>query len=186
MYEITDENEKLGNMPTTNPFGQSVIFHMERCGLTTDLLADRSGMGVNTINKMRSGKKVKLETVLAFCVALELEETFRVGQKRKGKTPTCAKLIAFAEPFVKMCDITLYNNGFALYENGIGRHSVVWLPYCVNFTYSSPHNYLNTPAEQNQPWQSSVVISEKADLIAAGSSEKARTISLRKIGRYLI
>ena len=84
MYEITDENEKLGNMPTTNPFGQAVIFHMERCGLTTDQLADRSGMGVNTINKMRSGKKVKLETVLAFCVALELEETFRVDLMQKA------------------------------------------------------------------------------------------------------
>lgn len=57
------------------------------------------------------------------------------GQKRKGKTPTRAKLIASAEPFVKKGDITLYNSGFALYENGIGRHSVVWIPYCVNFTY---------------------------------------------------
>ncbi len=84
MYEITDENEKLGNMPTTNPFGQAVIFHMERCGLTIDQVADSSGMGVDTVVKMRNGKKVKLETVLAFCVALELEETFRVDLMRKA------------------------------------------------------------------------------------------------------
>ena len=56
---------------------------MERCGLTSDLVADRSGMGVNTVNKMHSGKKVKLETVLAFCVALELEESFRIELMEK-------------------------------------------------------------------------------------------------------
>lgn len=70
-------------------------------------------------------------TLCELLITLGLEP----GQKRKGKTPTRAKLIASAEPFVKMCNITLYNSGFALYENGIGRHSVVWLPYCVNFTY---------------------------------------------------
>ena len=58
---------------------------MERCGVTSDQVADRSIMGVNTVNKMRSGKKVKLETVLAFCVALELEESFRIDLMQKAK-----------------------------------------------------------------------------------------------------
>lgn len=57
-------------------------------------------------------------------------------QKRKGKTPTRVKLISMGgEPLSQMYGCTLYNNGFALYENCIGRHSVIWLPYCVNFTY---------------------------------------------------
>ena len=85
MYEITEENDKLTVPSDVNEFGKAVRFHMERCGLTSDQVADRSGMGVNTVNKMRSGKKVKLETVLAFCVALELEESFRIDLMQKAK-----------------------------------------------------------------------------------------------------
>ncbi len=85
MYEISEENDKLATPSDVNEFGKAVRFHMERCGLTSDLVADRSGMGVNTVNKMRSGKKVKLETVLAFCVALELEESFRIDLMQKAK-----------------------------------------------------------------------------------------------------
>jgi len=85
MYEITGENDKLNAPSDVNEFGKAVRFHMERCDVTSDQLADRSGMGVNTINKMRSGKKVKLETVLAFCVALELEESFRIDLMQKAK-----------------------------------------------------------------------------------------------------
>ncbi len=84
MYEIMDECDKLESTPTVSPFGRAVIFHMERCGLTLDQVSDRSGLAINTISKMRSGKKVKLETVLAFCVALELEETFRVDLMQKA------------------------------------------------------------------------------------------------------
>ena len=85
MYEITEENDKLTVPSDVNEFGKAVRFHMERCGLTSDLVADRSGMGVNTVNKMRSGKRVKLETVLAFCVALELEESFCIDLMQKAK-----------------------------------------------------------------------------------------------------
>lgn len=85
MYEITGENDKLSVPSDVNEFGKAVRFHMERCDVTSDQLADRSGMGVNTVNKMRSGKKVKLETVLAFCVALELEESFRIDLMQKAK-----------------------------------------------------------------------------------------------------
>lgn len=57
-------------------------------------------------------------------------------QKRQGKTPTRAKLMnADGLPLAKMNGCTLYETGYVLYENGYGRHSVVWLPYCVNFTY---------------------------------------------------
>ncbi len=84
IYEIMDESGKLEETPTVSPFGQAVIFHMKRCGLTEDQVADRSGMGVDTVAKMRKGKKVKLETVLAFCVALELEEAFRIDLMQKA------------------------------------------------------------------------------------------------------
>lgn len=58
-------------------------------------------------------------------------------QQREGKTPTRVKLIASAgEPVAKMSGVTLYTNGYALYENGHGRYSVIWLPYCTDFTYS--------------------------------------------------
>ena len=85
LYEITEENDKLSAASAVNDFAKAVQFHMQRCGLTTDQIADRSGLGVNTINKLRNGKKVKLETVLAFCVALELEEAFREDLMQKAK-----------------------------------------------------------------------------------------------------
>ena len=59
------------------------------------------------------------------------------GQRRKGKTPTRANLIATAgEPVARMGGATLFVNGYAIYENGHGRYSIVWLPYCVNYTYN--------------------------------------------------
>lgn len=82
--ETEEENFKLNKTPTISPFGQAVIFHMDRCGVTEDDVADRSGLGVNTVSNMRCGKKVKLETVLAFCVALELEEAFSKDLMQKA------------------------------------------------------------------------------------------------------
>lgn len=84
LYEITEESDKLAASSAPNEFARAVQFHMERCGVTSDQVADRSGMGVNTVNKMRGGKKVKLETILAFCTALELEESFRVDLMQKA------------------------------------------------------------------------------------------------------
>ncbi len=84
MYELETECGRLECEPTVSPFGRAVIFHMERCGLTIDQVADRSGLGVNTISNMRSGKKVRLETVLAFCAALELEKIFRIDLMQKA------------------------------------------------------------------------------------------------------
>ena len=57
---------------------------MARCNVTEDIVADRSGLGVDTVSKMRQGETVKLETVLAFCVALELEEAFRYDLMKKA------------------------------------------------------------------------------------------------------
>ena len=82
--EVEDDNMKLCKTPTINAFAQAVQFHMERCGVTEDDVADRSGLGINTISNMRSGKKVRLESVLAFCVALELEEAFRTDLMEKA------------------------------------------------------------------------------------------------------
>ncbi len=56
------------------------------------------------------------------------------GQKKPNKTPTPKNLRISAVPVAKMLDCIVYDNGFAYYNNG-SRHSVLWLPYCVNFTY---------------------------------------------------
>ncbi|MBR2086612.1 MAG: sigma-70 family RNA polymerase sigma factor [Oscillospiraceae bacterium] len=76
------------------------------------------------------------------------------GQRRKGKTPTRVNLIATGgEPIAHMGGSTLYANGYAIYENGYGRYSVVWLPYCVNYTYNfnklrdAEKDYLKEKAE---------------------------------------
>lgn len=103
--ETEEENVRLHKIPTVNPFGQAVQFHMERCGVTEDDVADRSGLGVNTVSNMRSGKKVKLETVLAFCVALELEETFcsDLMQKADVKFDSKNKSHRFYQTILKLC-----------------------------------------------------------------------------------
>ncbi|MBQ9247944.1 MAG: hypothetical protein IJ171_05085 [Ruminococcus sp.] len=44
MYEITEENDKLATPSEVNEFGKAVRFHMERCGVTSDQVADRSGI----------------------------------------------------------------------------------------------------------------------------------------------
>ena len=84
MDERKSEGQKLGNKATTNPLGEAVKFHMKRCGVTSDILSDRSGLGIATITKLRNGKKVKLETILAFSVALELEKTFMLDLIQKA------------------------------------------------------------------------------------------------------
>ena len=84
MDERKSEGQKLGNKATTNPLGEAVKFHMKRCKVTSDILADRSGLGIATITKLRNGKKVKLETILAFSVALELEKTFILDLVQKA------------------------------------------------------------------------------------------------------
>ena len=76
LAEQNEERLKLLNNATINPFEETVKFHMTRCRVTVEALAERSGLGISTIEKMRYGKKVKLETVLAFSVALELEKSF--------------------------------------------------------------------------------------------------------------
>ena len=103
--ETEEENVKLNKTPTVNPFGQAVQFHMARCGVTEDDVADRSGLGVNTVSNMRCGKRVKLESVLAFCVALELEEAFRTDlmEKAKVKFDPSIKAHRFYQTILKLC-----------------------------------------------------------------------------------
>lgn len=68
--------------------------------------------------------KTTLSEVLA---ALDLD--------KKTKTPTPKVLFETAgEPIADMNGCTLFKNGFAIYKNDSGR-TVVWLPYCVNFTF---------------------------------------------------
>ena len=54
-----------------------------------------------------------------------------------GENPTVPTPKALFEedaPIADMNDCTLFRNGFAIYKNMTGR-TVVWLPYCVSFTY---------------------------------------------------
>jgi RNA polymerase sigma factor (sigma-70 family) len=56
------------------------------------------------------------------------------GQKKPAKTPTPKKLRTTVGLIAQTKTIMLYRNGFAYYNNG-SNHSVLWLPYCVSFTY---------------------------------------------------
>lgn len=58
------------------------------------------------------------------------------GQKRNGKTPTRVALFAAGGlPIAEDSGSKVYRSGYVLYDNGIGRHTILWLPYCVSFTY---------------------------------------------------
>lgn len=57
---------------------------MKRCKVTVETLAERSGLGLTTIGRMRKGGKFKIETILAFSVALELEMPFIVDLMQKA------------------------------------------------------------------------------------------------------
>ena len=52
----------------------------------------------------------------------------------KPTVPTPKALCEEDTPIADMNDCTLFRNGFAIYKNMTGR-TVVWLPYCVSFTY---------------------------------------------------
>ena len=84
LIEQDTERLRLANNATVNPLGEAVKFHMKRCKVTVEALAERSGLGISTIEKMRYGKKVKLETILAFSVALELEKSFMYDLMNKA------------------------------------------------------------------------------------------------------
>ena len=74
--EHSKEDIKLQSNSGNNPFAEAVKFHMKRCKVTVETLAERSGLGLTTIGRMRKGGKFKIETILAFSVALELEMPF--------------------------------------------------------------------------------------------------------------
>lgn len=52
----------------------------------------------------------------------------------KPTVPTPKALFEEDTPIADINDCTLFRNGFAIYKNMTGR-TVVWLPYCVSFTY---------------------------------------------------
>lgn len=74
------------------------------------------------------------------------------GQKKPNKTPTPKKLRTTVEQIADSHDCKLYRNGFAYYNNGYS-HSVLWLPYCVSYTYhfnplrDSEKDYLKEKAD---------------------------------------
>ena len=58
------------------------------------------------------------------------------GQKREDKTPKRKTLLETGgDAIADLYGIKVFRNGFALYENGLGKYSVLWLPYCTRFIY---------------------------------------------------
>lgn len=85
LLEISDTKKNLDAVKTTSPLGEAVVYHMKRCNVTSEDLMERSGLGSTTITKLRTGKgRPKLETILAFCVALNLEDYFRTDLMDKA------------------------------------------------------------------------------------------------------
>ena len=98
------------------------------------------------MENIKNIKNITMDTVAdAAAVKITPRTTFgelltilglEAGQKRIGRTPKRAALLAESgEAVVQMCGISVFRNGYALYENGFGRYSVLWLPYCTRFTY---------------------------------------------------
>ena len=84
LKEQSKEGIIMQNNCGSNPLGEAVKHHMKRCNVTSEALAECSGLGIATITKLRRGQKVKLETILAFSVALELERTFMLDLMHKA------------------------------------------------------------------------------------------------------
>ena len=82
--EISNDGHKLIQKAATNPLGEAIKFHMKRCNMTADKLVERSGLGLTTIARLRKGGRFKIETILAFSVALELEKPFIVDLMQKA------------------------------------------------------------------------------------------------------
>lgn len=84
MKEHSKEDLLMQRNQGPNPLGETVKFHMKRCGVIADMLADRSGLGLTTISRLKKGGKFKIETILAFSVALELEMPFIIDLMQKA------------------------------------------------------------------------------------------------------
>lgn len=125
-------------------------------------------MNVNTQNTMGTiDAAITLPVITAKTTLGELLAMMDLGEK--PKTPTPKILLETSESIADMNGCTLFRNGFAIYKNDSGR-TVVWLPYCVNFTfyfdklhdsekdtlretYELPEGYLET-----QPWVIAVTL----------------------------
>ena len=84
VFERNKEIDLIYTQLAANPLGETIKFHMKRRGITAEMLSERSGLGLSTISKLRKGSKVKLETILAFSVALELEKPYMSDLMRKA------------------------------------------------------------------------------------------------------
>ena len=59
------------------------------------------------------------------------------GDKRPCLTPKRINFIMEGRiPTTDYMGCKVYDDGFALYENGLGRYSVIWLPYCISYGLS--------------------------------------------------
>lgn len=80
------EKNELEKKKTNSPLAEAINFHIKRCDLTSEAVMERSGLGSTTISNLRNGIGTpKLETILAFCQALELEEHFRADLMKKAR-----------------------------------------------------------------------------------------------------
>ena len=86
------------------------------------------------MRSLQKGTTMNMITVTDRTTLGELLTILDLAEK-SGKTPTPRELFETAgEPIAETNDCTLFSNGFAIYQNITGR-TVVWLPYCKNFTF---------------------------------------------------
>ena len=90
--------------------------------ITADAAADANSIVAEPLPEITA--KTTLGELLAM---LDLGE--------KPPVPTPRELFeTVGVPIAKMNGCTLFKNGYVIYQNFTGR-TVVWLPYCMNFTY---------------------------------------------------
>lgn len=83
--EVNSNYNALKQRKTNSVLGEAIIFHMKRCNVTSEQLMERTLLGSTTITKLRTGNcHPKLETILAFCIGLELEAAARNDVMQKA------------------------------------------------------------------------------------------------------
>lgn len=99
-YEDNEHNQKIqalaqsfhANLQESNAFfrtlppgfSDTLIAHMKRVGYTNNGLSEASLLDVKTIQNMRNEKNVKLESIIAVCIALHLEPRYSKDLLRKA------------------------------------------------------------------------------------------------------
>jgi len=104
------------------------------CGHCLPACPFRSKSICRLVRSLQKGTIMETITITEKTTLGELLTLLNLAEK-SGKTPTPRELFETAgDPIAETNDCTLFSNGFAIYQNITGR-TVVWLPYCKNFTF---------------------------------------------------